>query len=286
MVGINRFFESVLGVPPVNKRWSWGAFDHFKNRLFLRVWADQIKKIAGKEYVLVDRDQYDEGYESPGINERRKQVSMMKNPGVQGYGVVCVPYDESDGNRKIAKYDCNQLLRLGSIIHRNGQSYAQIVERVPVEGLIRNPTPDEKLISDLKKIATRKLGKTQTEALVQARVGQGRFRRDVLMAWENRCSVTGCGVEAAIRASHIKPWASSNDQERLDAENGLPLIASLDALFDAGLISFSSSGEMLISKRIELADRLILGVEGQKLSRPPKHATCKFLEYHRSQFFA
>ena len=57
----------------------------------------------------------------------------------------------------------------------------------------------------------------------------------VLKIWGNRCCVTGSTTLDAIRASHIKPWRRSSNQERLDPYNGLPLVATLDALFDAGM---------------------------------------------------
>ena len=62
---------------------------------------------------------------------------------------------------------------------------------------------------------------------------------------------------AALEASHIKPWADSNDSERLDPNNGLLLTASLHKLFDAGLISFEDSGKMLVSSKLSQSEREI-----------------------------
>jgi predicted restriction endonuclease len=81
------------------------------------------------------------------------------------------------------------------------------------------------LTSDLKEIFERNIHATTKKSLVDARVGQGDFRLNVRQLWDNRCAVTGSSTEAAIRASHIKPWRDSTDAERLDAKNGLPLIA-------------------------------------------------------------
>src|ERR1700688_2426247 len=44
-----------------------------------------------------------------------------------------------------------------------------------------------------------------------------------------------------------RDWCNSTDDERLNPNNGLPLVANLDALFDSGLISFDRNGEMLVS---------------------------------------
>jgi hypothetical protein len=56
--------------------------------------------------------------------------------------------------------------------------------------------------------------------------------------WEKRCTVTCCATLETIRASHIKPWWMATNEERLDPGNGLPLVATVDTLFDAGLITF------------------------------------------------
>ena len=126
---------------------------------------------------------------------------------------------------------------------------------------------------------------TQRLAQILARIGQGRFREDVLQRWGRRCAVTGIDLPQVIRASHIKPWSASNDPERLCADNGLPLVATLDALFDAFLISFDDDGNMLTSSRISDSAKEKLGLSAdmklrQKIS--PKQA--EFLAYHREHF--
>ncbi|MGO7165362.1 HNH endonuclease, partial [Rhizobium johnstonii] len=64
----------------------------------------------------------------------------------------------------------------------------------------------------------------------------------MLAQWHGRCAVTSCNLPAVLRASHIVPWREASNAERLDPENGLPLVATLDALFDVGLISFDDQG--------------------------------------------
>ncbi|HEV2950111.1 MAG TPA: HNH endonuclease signature motif containing protein, partial [Gemmataceae bacterium] len=123
------------------------------------------------------------------------------------------------------------------------------------------PPPEQQLAEDLITIAKRKgIESTTKEALINARVGQGLFREHVLQLWGNCCAVTRSLTLYAIRASHIKPWRESTDDERLDPHNGLPLVASLDALFDAGLISFESSGKMVVSSKLKTAERRIFAI--------------------------
>jgi predicted restriction endonuclease len=71
------------------------------------------------------------------------------------------------------------------------------------------------------------------------------------------CAVVGCTASSVLRASHIKPWSKSSDQERLDAANGLLLTANLDALFNDGLITFEADGNMLVSDRLSHKDRTL-----------------------------
>lgn len=152
------------------------------------------------------------------------------------------------------------------------------------------PTVDGKAVPvlavDLEAIfANNKLGPTQKAQLVSARIGQGAFRYNVLMKWDGSCSVTGCSTLAAIRASHIKPWCKSSDDARLDPNNGLPLVATLDALFDAGLISFDFSGKLIVSRLLHPKEEEFFGIIGMSLRKTPSQATVRYLEYHRNNRF-
>ena len=142
------------------------------------------------------------------------------------------------------------------------------------------------MTEDVLTILSKKIENTTKVNLVNARVGQGKFREEVLKHWGNRCSVTRSKTLDAIRASHIKPWRVSEDNERLDAYNGLPLVASLDALFDAGLISFASSGSLIVSSKLSESEQQIFGINSScSLTKPPPQKTKRYLEYHRDCVF-
>jgi predicted restriction endonuclease len=141
------------------------------------------------------------------------------------------------------------------------------------------------LFEDINALEKRKIGFTKKEALINARVGQGKFRSQVLLLWKNKCCVTGSTTIDAIRASHIKPWRDSTDEERLDPHNGLPLIANLDALFDAGLISFESSGKLIVSSSLSERERSIFQIELRSLRNMPSELTEEYLVYHRKRVF-
>ena len=103
------------------------------------------------------------------------------------------------------------------------------------------------------------LSPTTRAALVEARLGQGEFRRAVL-ARESACRVTGVREPRLLTASHIWPWRHSDNRERLDGNNGLMLSPSADRLFDQGYITFADDGRLLASGSIGADDLARLGV--------------------------
>lgn len=132
-------------------------------------------------------------------------------------------------------------------------------------------------------LQTSNLSPTERKQLIDARIGQGKFRASVMARWGNRCAVTSCDLGIVVRASHILPWREADNAERLDPENGLPLIATLDALFDAGLISFSDTGEMLVSRSVIENQHNLIG-KAERLSRKPGQRMRQYLAGHRRSY--
>jgi hypothetical protein len=91
--------------------------------------------------------------------------------------------------------------------------------------------------------------KTTAERLIQARIGQQRFKRDLLNEREAICPFTKVSDPGLLTASHIKPWAKSDDVEKLDPQNGLLFTPTYDRLFDQGLITFANDRTLRISPR-------------------------------------
>jgi hypothetical protein len=125
--------------------------------------------------------------------------------------------------------------------------------------------------------------KTDREAIVRSRVGQGLFKQRVMQI-ETYCRITGVDNLSHLVASHCKPWRDSSNEERLNGENGLLLTPSIDHLFDRGFIGFEDSGNLIISPVAHIPSLQRMGVEtdcsvnvggfteGQR----------RFLEYHRN----
>lgn len=128
------------------------------------------------------------------------------------------------------------------------------------------------------------IGETTKTQLVKARRGQGIFKSNVRLN-EQSCRVTGLDDIKHLRASHIKPWAISSDEEKLNGCNGLLLSPHVDHLFDQGMISFSNDGTLLISSKL---NRSVF----EKWNINPKinvgnfnPAQHSFLKFHRKYVF-
>ncbi len=88
-----------------------------------------------------------------------------------------------------------------------------------------------------------------------------------------------------LRASHIKPWKDSNNQERLSPFNGLLLIPDYDFLFDRGYITFKNNGEGVISQRLSPFARKVFDVSDDLQLRDVFPENKEYLDFHRSEVF-
>lgn len=104
-------------------------------------------------------------------------------------------------------------------------------------------------------VATRE----RAEALVSSFVRAASFRREVLVAYQYRCAVTGLGIGAVaptksrmlLDAAHIRPVQLGGPDQ---VANGLPLTPTVHRLFDAGLLSVEYSEgrpRLRLSSRLE-----------------------------------
>jgi putative restriction endonuclease len=147
-------------------------------------------------------------------------------------------------------------------------------------------------------LADPNLETTVKETVIQARRGQGKFRKNV-EAIETACRLTGITNPTLLIASHIKPWrVCGSALERLDGMNGLLLTPDADLLFDRGFISFEDNGEVIVSPRVDREDLRRLGFQDLIWEQfgfaeaPIKWQTetfaktqCGYLAYHRSEVY-
>lgn len=275
---VNEFFRTRLNAPFYHPRMSWGAIDKKTGNVFLRVghWSLDHKKSKNMRATIAQPD-WDGDF---GQKERMSQIDEIKG-GADGY-IVVVGYDK---NGKLGIVNEDMIFKIDRIIEKDGFVYAEVVYAYPVDDIFPNIKPANVIGDDLEVVARTVKSKTTKKRLIDARIGQGQFRTDVLKLWGFKCAITKSVTVRAIRASHIKSWSESNNRERLDPYNGIPLLATIDALFDAGLISFKNDGGIIISPLIDSAETKRLSIHKRmKLSRVPRKSL-KYLRKHRELHF-
>jgi len=124
---------------------------------------------------------------------------------------------------------------------------------------------------------------TERKGLVTSRVGQGWYRQEILKKWGNECPITGCSLTEVLISSHIKRWSESNEDERLDRDNGILLSPNIDSLFDKHLITFEDDGSIIISNKIAKKDLDVLGIN-RSIKLKVDDGMKKYLLHHRSKF--
>ena len=133
-----------------------------------------------------------------------------------------------------------------------------------------------------------------TERIAKERVGQNIFLTAVLSAYDYRCCITGINVPEFLIASHIKPWAESeNYTEKINPRNGLCLNAFHDKAFDQGFITIDKYFRIIVSNVLKENSRIdettkewLIDLDGQKINMPDKcQPEIKFLEYHNDVIF-
>lgn len=154
-----------------------------------------------------------------------------------------------------------------------------------VEEIARSTVPDANPLNDLQELLfDSNVQPTVKQQLVSARVGQGLFRSRVELI-EPSCRVTGVSDRRFLRASHIKPWANSDNRERLDGHNGLLLAPHADHLFDKGFVTFTNDGALIVSKSLPQSVLAAWKVNGAVMAKPLLPGQQDYMEHHRREVF-
>lgn len=115
-----------------------------------------------------------------------------------------------------------------------------------------------------------------------AREGQGKYRVKLLEECPF-CPITMINEESLLIASHIKPWAVSDKNERIDPKNGFMLSPLYDKLFDRGFITFSDDKKVQISNWLSRQDIKRIGISNDQFFQylPIDDERLKYLKFHR-----
>ena len=78
---------------------------------------------------------------------------------------------------------------------------------------------------------------------IRVRRGQPAFRAKLIEAYDRRCAITGCAVEAVLEAAHIYPYRGGPTNH---TSNGLLLRTDLHTLFDCGLLAIDPKARTIV----------------------------------------
>lgn len=119
-----------------------------------------------------------------------------------------------------------------------------------------------------------------------ARIGQGKYREELLMECPY-CPITGINDERLLIASHIKPWAASDDKEKVDPKNGFMFSPMIDKLFDRGYITFTNNRHVILSNWISPHNFKRIGLSNDDFFQmlPLDDKRIEYLEFHRQSVF-
>lgn len=169
---------------------------------------------------------------------------------------------------------------------KNYENSFKSVETVNLE-YYRLSTESEKMTQQAVKIENEVedlgLKGQEREAVIKTRVNQGVFRELLLKRYSNCCLCKIANPQLLV-ASHIKPWAKSKPEEKLNPGNGFLLCPAHDKLFDLGLISFEDDGRIMISSELSVVDRIYTNIQPD-MKIEVREENKPFLEYHRKNRF-
>lgn len=120
----------------------------------------------------------------------------------------------------------------------------------------------------------------------RARIGQGKYREQLLEECPF-CPITKINDERLLIASHIKPWAASTDEEKVDPKNGFMFSPLYDKLFDRGFITFTNDRTVIISDWLTPQNKRRIGIENGQFFQalPMDEERVAYLDFHREAVF-
>ena len=127
---------------------------------------------------------------------------------------------------------------------------------------------------------------TDKKQVILSRLGQGNFRSSLLNKYGGKCVISNCTQSDLLVASHIKPWKFSNNEERLNPNNGFLLTPNYDKLFDKGYISINPK-TIKIEYSSNLSKEVIafFDLRNISLNIEINDEQIAFIEYHYNNIF-
>jgi putative restriction endonuclease len=142
---------------------------------------------------------------------------------------------------------------------------------------------DFKLVEKI--ISLKEYGEADETTKAKTRKGQAKYRQKLLDECP-ACPITKVADDRLLIASHIKPYAHSDSDEKYDPKNGFMFTPTYDWLFDKGFISFTDDKKMMVSIWISPMNCSRLQInEGKSVPLLPVSGRESYLAYHRDNIF-
>ncbi len=183
-------------------------------------------------------------YRNHGQNTCYVDISELRK------GLIKSIYECEHGCKVYTMTEENLPVYASQLIHGNSTTLVSNAGRVSKSSFARKrSSKKERYIANICRIKAKIEGLTETEkeAVIRQRVGQGYFKDLLLSKYGCKCALCTIETKKMLKASHIKAWNKSTNQQKLDENNGLLLCAHHDALFDKYLLSFDDNGTPIIS---------------------------------------
>lgn len=128
--------------------------------------------------------------------------------------------------------------------------------------------------------------KKKNQETQRTRDGQIKYREQLLMQC-HYCPFTMISDERLLIASHIKPWAASDDKEKIDPFNGYMLSPLYDKLFDKGFITFTDARHVILSESISPYTWKRIGLKNNIFLKelPMDDKRIAYLKFHQQSVF-
>lgn len=257
-------FMEFHGATNRNDRYGWAFVNHEDKVVIFGAW--DVNTEPDRALILsTDWERNELGRRQNAFGEAMEYIGLVEN---EGYSLKTFPiildeeYESGSGTGRVKIKDYVEVLSEMSLEVINGDYYA-----VGSHDVKHSKKASPSIAQDVSDIFDSVVEKTERESLLLARVGQGRFRQNVINAWGNGecCALTLTNVREVLIASHIVPWSKcKSNEQRLDGANGILLCAHIDKLFDAHLLTFVKRGSKFVAKLSPHVDSTLmrgLGIE-------------------------
>ncbi len=246
--------------------------NYARKEIFPTLWAERLSMIEQlDEVIFFDiADQYQIAGPRGYINSTDAGYQIIRKIALP---LVSYIYVEKVGNEKDPLFYWKLFVDFDAIWERqNGPlvfTYGKGKEKIGTPDIHNDRKEEEK-----------------NKNIRQARDGQGKYREHLLKQC-HFCPITMISDERLLIASHIKPWAASNDEEKTDPYNGYMLSPMIDKLFDRGFITFTESRHIILSEFISPYTWKQIGLKNDAFynSIPMDDKRIEYLKFHHKSVF-